>query len=101
MSEQNNKIQVIERAKTMLPDQKKFQAGNTFDMNYQQECGFAVMAIQNNPYLLNCSPESMKSAIINVALTGISLNPALKYAYLVPRKKAMKCARSLIFPIWA
>lgn len=82
---QNNQVAVIDRAKTMLPEKKQFNAANSFEMNYGQECGFAVMAIQNNPYLLNCTQDSLKSAIISVALTGISLNPALKYAYLVPR----------------
>lgn len=83
---QNNQVAVIDRAKQMLPEKGQFNAANSFTMNYGQETGFAVMAIQNNPYLLNCTPDSMRSAIINVALTGISLNPALKYAYLVPRK---------------
>jgi phage RecT family recombinase len=87
MSDENNKIQVIARAKSMMPEKDAFNAANSFAMNYGQEAGFAVMAIQNNPYLLNCTPESMKAAIVSVALTGISLNPALKYAYLVPRKK--------------
>ena len=85
-TESNNKVAVIDRAKDMMPELKKFSSANPFEMNYSQECGFAIMAIQNNPFLLNCSPDSMKSAIINVALTGISLNPALKYAYLVPRR---------------
>ena len=83
---QNNQVAVIDRAKEMLPEKTHFNAANSFEMNYGQECGFAVMAIQNNPYLLNCTQDSLKSAIISVALTGISLNPALKYAYLVPRK---------------
>lgn len=86
MENRNNQVAVIDRAKKLMPEIKKFQSANTFEMNYAQECGFAIMAIQNNPYLLNCSPESMQSAVINVALTGISLNPALKFAYLVPRK---------------
>lgn len=86
MTQENKQLAVIDRAKEMMPEPKKFDSANPFEMNYSQECGFAIMAIQNNPYLLNCSPDSMKAAIINVALTGISLNPALKYAYLVPRK---------------
>lgn len=85
--DQKNPLAIIDRAKKMLPEQKKFGSANPFEMNYAQECGFAIQAIQNNPYLLKCSQDSMKAAIINVALTGISLNPALKYAYLVPRRK--------------
>jgi recombination protein RecT len=42
---------------------------------------------------MKCDPDSVKHAIVNVALTGITLNPALKYAYLVPRKvrNELKC----------
>jgi recombination protein RecT len=35
--------------------------------------------------LQKCSEGSIRTAICNVALTGLSLNPVLKYAYLVPR----------------
>lgn len=83
---ENKQLAIVDKAKLMMPDQKKFLSANPFEMNYSQECGFAIMAIQNNPYLLNCSKESMQASIVSVALTGISLNPALKYAYLVPRK---------------
>lgn len=80
-------LATIERTKQILaPAKKAFDGTNPFGMNFNQEFGFAVMAIQNNPYLLNCTPDSLRSAVINVSLTGISLNPALKYAYLVPRK---------------
>ncbi len=84
---------IIEKAKAVMPKKEQFNAANSYHMNFGQECGFAVMAIQNNPFLLNCSPDSIRSSIITVALTGISLNPALKYAYLVPRnsKEGMKC----------
>lgn len=81
-----NQIAIIDKAKAVLPAKDQFNAANSFAMNYGQETGFAVMAMQSNPYLLNCMPETIKSSIISVALTGISLNPALKYAYLVPRK---------------
>ncbi len=87
MTKQETGISIISRAKTFMPEKAQFNAANSFAMNYGQECGFAVMAIQDNPYLLTCTQDSLQSAVINVALTGISLNPALKYAYLVPRKK--------------
>ena len=100
MAQENNNLAIIDRAKQMVPAKDQFNAANSFAMNYGQETGFAVMAIQNNPYLLNCTPESMKAAIISVALTGISLNPALKFAYLLPRKEKMNCAPFLIFHTW-
>lgn len=89
-----NQIAVIDRTKQILaPAEKAFKNANPYELSFAQEFGFAVMAIQNNPYLLNCTPDSIKSAVVSVALTGISLNPALKYAYLVPRKSKgeLKC----------
>ena len=58
------------------------------DINYQKEALFAVQAIQNNEYLMNIAnnnPQSLQDAVINIASIGLSLNPAEKLAYLVPR----------------
>ena len=66
--------------------QKQFEVSNEYKMNFNREAGFAIQILTNNPYLMKCDANSVKDAIVNVALTGITLNPALKYAYLVPRK---------------
>lgn len=50
------------------------------------ELGFAVQIIEQNPSLKTCDVASIQNAIINVARTGITLNPAMKLAYLIPRK---------------
>lgn len=73
--------------------QKQFEATNEYKLNFNREAGFAIQILCNNPYLLKCDPDSIKHAIANVAMTGITLNPALKYAYLVPRKSkdGVKC----------
>lgn len=52
---------------------------------FEREKGFAVMQVLNNAAILKCTPESFYTCISTVALTGISLNPALKLAYIVPR----------------
>lgn len=59
------------------------------DISWAKESQFAIQALGNNDYLFKVAlknPISMQNAIINVAAIGISLNPALKHAYLVPRK---------------
>lgn len=53
------------------------------------ELGFAAQLIQSSEMLQKCSPESIINAVINVARTGITLNPIMKLAHLVPR--ANKC----------
>ena len=56
---------------------------------WEKEKQFAIQAIQANDYLAkiaNNNQASLQNAIVNIASIGISLNPALKHAYLVPRK---------------
>lgn len=55
---------------------------------FAKELEFA-MQIMANSYVAGCAaanPQALKDAITNVAAIGITLNPARKLAYLVPRK---------------
>lgn len=57
-------------------------------LNFKAEVDFARQCLVKNPYLMDVArgnPESLKDSITNVAAIGISLNPANKHAYLVPR----------------
>jgi len=61
-------------------------------LDFQVEAEFALQILNNNDYLLGIgrtNPDSLKAAIANVAAIGITLNPALAFAYLVPRKGAI------------
>ena len=58
-------------------------------VTWEKEKQFAIQALQANDYLANIAsqkPVTLQNALINIASIGISLNPALKHAYLVPRK---------------
>jgi phage RecT family recombinase len=59
---------------------------NAFKMNVAREVTFALQHLEKNEYLQKATPESVKNAVLNVVLTGLSLNPVLNQAYLVPRK---------------
>lgn len=55
---------------------------------FDREAEFALQVIGANQYLAGIAgknPQSLQNAIVNVAAVGISLNPAAKLAYLVPR----------------
>lgn len=52
---------------------------------FDTELSFGLQHINRNPQLKKATAESNIMAILNVAQTGLSLNPTLKYAYLVPR----------------
>lgn len=60
------------------------QAGETKE-RFEREASFAIQAYNSNGLLQKCTNESLLAAVFNVALTGLSLNPVLKYAALVPR----------------
>lgn len=68
--------------KTFLQNGKSIQ-------DLQRECNFAAQAMLANPYLIECAqhyPDDFVNALKNVVLTGMTLNPTLKLAYLVPYK---------------
>ncbi len=52
---------------------------------WNREVMFAIQALRKNDLLQKCNPISIRTAVTNVAMTGISLNPALQLAYLIPR----------------
>ena len=59
---------------------------------WAKESQFAIQAFQKNTYLSGVAEKNLPSAqnaIINVAAIGITLNPASKLAYLVPRDGAV------------
>lgn len=58
------------------------------DINFEREAEFAIQAISRNDYTMRIATgarQSVIDAVKNVAAIGISLNPAKKQAYLVPR----------------
>lgn len=73
----------------MKEDLKKLQprwlqAGDTKE-RFEREASFALQAYNSSGILQKCTKESLLSAVFNVALTGLTLNPVLKYASIVPR----------------
>ena len=59
-------------------------------ISWKKEFNFAMQLLKANKYLDDIAwgnTDSLKNAIVNVSAIGISLNPALKHAYLVPRDK--------------
>jgi recombination protein RecT len=73
-----------------------YQSKNAFmsvltdkSINFEREAGFAIQILSNNEYAMKAAAgnrQAVVDAVTNVAAIGISLNPAKKQAYLVPRK---------------
>lgn len=58
-------------------------------LNFEREAGFAIQVLTANEYITKMAVsdrQSVVNAVTNIAAIGISLNPAKKQAYLVPRK---------------
>lgn len=57
----------------------------TDEKTWSREIVFALQILRNNRLLQGTDPQSIRDAVVNVATTGATLNPALHQAYLVPR----------------
>lgn len=82
MSDQITPFQAIEQT------QDRFMSIAPSWMKFDAEQGFAKQHLSNNSYLFGVAqknPVSLMQAITNVAAIGLSLNPAEKLAYLIPR----------------
>lgn len=58
-------------------------------INFEREAGFAIQVLTSGDYISRLAVndrQSVINAVTNIAAIGISLNPAKKQAYLVPRK---------------
>ena len=76
-----------------LPEQLKqlephFETQNSHGIVFDNQCLFAKQQLEKNKFILDTAkrnPQSLRSAILNSAAIGISLNHANAHAYLVPR----------------
>ena len=58
-------------------------------ISWEKEKFFAIQLLQGSDFLNKMAwknQDSLRNAIVNISNIGISLNPALKHAYLVPRE---------------
>jgi len=86
MLQQNQIIKVPEKIMTVFEDSdaiRQFEAilhtrTNAFIRS-------ALIVIADSPDLMNCTPQSLVSGTLRSATLGLSLDPALRQAYLVPR----------------
>lgn len=82
----NTALAIVEQDVWSVQDQFNRLAGSA--LNFEREAGFAIQVISGNDYALRIASENRQSvinAVTNIAAIGISLNPAKRQAYLVPR----------------
>ncbi len=82
----NKALAIIEQDVWSVQEQFNRMAGGAMD--FEREAGFAIQVISGNEYAVKIASENRQSvinAVTNIAAIGISLNPAKRQAYLVPR----------------
>lgn len=79
-----NAIQGFNEQKFESIEKKMEQAGFSVE-RIKQELSFAMQIINKSSQLPKCTGESILEAVANISLIGLSLNPAAKEAYLLPR----------------
>lgn len=83
----NNQLQIVkQQIELARPEFESNAEAMKLNLVFQKEASFALQLFQANNYLANMDPNSIKNAIVNVSLTGLTLNPVMKLAYLIPRK---------------
>lgn len=81
--------------KWMQPWGDKYEAvqkDRDHKLNFRSECGFAKQMILKSDFSRDTAkknPASVHDSVINSSALGLSLNPAQKHAYLVPREGAI------------
>ena len=86
----SNQLSVVQN--DIFQCESRFNAVNAFKLNFKREASFALQLLGSNSFLLGIAsenPASLENAISNLAAIGISLNPATKEAYLVPRNRSV------------
>ena len=88
---QNQVIPIVVCEKVIRAQEKVFNeiASTHNEVEFKKECFFALEVLRKSDYLMKIAmnnPQSLQAAVMNVATVGLSLSPALKLAYLLPRK---------------
>lgn len=56
------------------------------EKTFKKEISFAIQVLSKNSYLASATQNSILESVLNIAQIGLTLNPAMKMAYLVPRR---------------
>lgn len=81
-----NQLEIIRN--DIYSTRERFDKMSGGALNFEREAGFAVQIVTANEYAMRIAMDNRQSvinAVTNVAAIGISLNPAKRQAYLVPR----------------
>lgn len=75
-----------------LPSKYRARLPKGIELKWAAEAEHAKQLITKNKDLKACTTDSIQGALLNAAMIGLSLNPKLGHAYLIPRKVYKKKA---------
>lgn len=87
-----NALTIIDMKEEILSTEKEFEIISQETLNFRKEYQYSMQALEKHKFLLETAiknPQSLRSAIVNIAGIGLSLNGAEKLAFLVPRDGAV------------
>lgn len=73
---------IFELLQPKMADIVRFMGGED---KFKKELSYAIQAVNSNDYLSQSTPQSVAKSIFNLSMIGLSLNPIMKQAYLVPK----------------
>lgn len=82
---ENNNTQIAVTRTTFTQVEKAMQEAGFTPEKVKQEISFAIQIINRSPQLQKCSQTSLLQSVLNVSNIGLTLNPAAKESYLIPR----------------
>lgn len=88
----SNQLATIESNIMVMTEQATGLVKNHDAISIAAEQNYAIQQLYKNDMAIKTAqsnPVSVQNAILNLSSIGISLNPALKHAYLVPREGAI------------
>lgn len=81
--QKSNPVQIVTKSREVLAE--RMSAAGMSKTVIVREISFALQLISQDGQLQKCTPESLQSAIINIANIGLTLNPAAQEAALIAR----------------
>jgi len=84
----SKQLTIIDMKDEILSTESEFTLVSQSMVNFRREYQYSMQALEKNSFLLKTAignPQSLRSAIVNVAGVGLTLNSAERLCYLVPR----------------
>lgn len=82
----SNALTVIQVKDMLVNTRPQFEEMNLNRLDFNKELEFAMQIFNGSDYLRSVDRKTIENALVNIVLTGLTLNPVMKYVYLVPRK---------------